>query len=112
MVIVLSLPFIGELGDPCFVFSQDRRDWKWLPAPVLVWSLLASFWLVPSRPYALRDLEPRATLLATGQVVAALEMGRAETDGAISIIVIIAIIIIIVITVIAPNSNEYHTISL
>lgn len=30
MIIVLSLPFIGELRDLHFVSSQDQRHWKWL----------------------------------------------------------------------------------
>lgn len=48
MIIVLSLPFIGELRDLHFVFSQDQRRWGrlaavWLPAePGDFWPRLAS----------------------------------------------------------------------
>lgn len=66
MIIVLSLPFIGELRDLHFVFSQDQRRCKWLwtgsvPRSGRVMSLVWP-WCVFGRgsvcPFLWQELEP------------------------------------------------------
>ena len=42
MIIVLSLPFIGELRDLRFVCSPDRRWWRWSCRPCTALALLLS----------------------------------------------------------------------
>lgn len=126
MIIVLSLPFIGEPRDPRFVFSQDQRNWTslcsaarspWtslpdlsLPDPV-AWELRAmdsdTVSLRPSLSnrkrekiptYPVEDLPPRDRLCQGYCLIISVVM--------VIIIITITIIIIIIIVAIVPNYNE------
>lgn len=123
MIIVLSLPFIGELRDPHFVFSQDQRDWKCLPSPLPAGSLVAS---LPNQalvaPLAQGAPGPCATSVATD--LSPPEEGNRFLlprwglcwgcclNISVSITIAIAIIVIIIIVIIVPYCNEHCVISL
>nr|KAF6374417.1 hypothetical protein mPipKuh1_009636 [Pipistrellus kuhlii] len=124
MIIVLSLPFIGEPRDPHFVFSQDQRNWTSLcSAARNPWTSLPD--LSHPDPVA---WEPRAMDSNTASLRPSLSNRKREQiptypvenlppRGRLSqgccliirvVIVIITIIIIIIIITVAivPNYNE------